>query len=417
MSNKNPFKIITTPNTKTFSFEISAAGKFTIDWGDNNIETIEKTDTNSQIISYKYDRIGKYIIKLDGKATGYNKETSAIIFKNNKNLEKIDGSLGMIFSTLPNCEQPIFLNTFAYCYNLAGNIPEKLFAGIKGAPAVHMFNNTFSGCSELTGAIPEKLFAGIKGAPTDSLFAGTFAHCQKMTGNIPEKLFAGIKGAPANYMFSNTFYQCSKLTGAIPDKLFAGIKGAPADYMFNKTFYQCSKLTGAIPDKLFAGIKGAPADSMFSDTFCRCSELNGAIPEKLFAGIKGAPKQHMFFCTFFACSNLAGSIPKKIFTGISGKPAQDAFHGTFFGCSTMSGTMNEHGIITDTESPEPTEKTPLKSIPVADTTMNTLNKIDVIISGIAPDDLAKIIQSVQKVSNDINIKIAKQVQETNQKQH
>ena len=386
MSNKNPFKIITTPNTETFSFEISAAGKFTIDWGDNNIETIEKTDTNSQIISYKYDRIGKYIIKLDGKATGYNKETSAIIFENNKNLEKIDGSLGMIFSTLPNGEQPIFLNTFSYCYNLAGNIPEKLFAGIKGAPAVHMFNNTFSGCSELTGAIPEKLFAGIKGAPTDSLFAGTFAHCQKMTGNIPEKLFTGIKGAPANYMFSNTFYQCSKLTGAIPDKLFAGIKGAPAD-------------------------------SMFSDTFCRCSELNGAIPEKLFAGIKGAPKQHMFFCTFFACSNLAGSIPKKLFAGISGKPAQDAFRSTFFGCSKMSGTMNEHGIITDTESPEPSEKTPLKSIPVADTTMNSLNKIDVIISGIAPDDLAKIIQSVQKVSNDINIKIAKQVQETNQKQH
>ena len=293
MSNKNPFKIITTPNTKTFSFEISAAGKFTIDWGDNNIETIEKTDTNSQIISYKYDRIGKYIIKLDGKAAGYNKETSAIIFKNNKNLEKIDGSLGMIFSTLPNGEQPIFLNTFAYCYNLAGNIPEKLFAGIKGAPAVHMFNNTFSGCSELTGPIPEKLFAGIK----------------------------------------------------------------------------------------------------------------------------GAPKQHMFFCTFFACSNLAGSIPKKLFAGISGKPAQDAFRSTFFGCSKMSGTMNEHGIITDIELPEPTEKAPLKSIPVADTTMNSLNKIDVIISGIAPDDLAKIIQSVQKVSNDINIKIAKQVQETNQKQH
>ena len=355
MSNKNPFKIITTPNTKTFSFEISAAGKFTIDWGDNNIETIEKTDTNSQIISYKYDRIGKYIIKLDGKATRYNKETSAITFKNNKNMEKIDGSLGMIFSTLPNGEQPIFLNTFAYCYNLAGNIPEKLFAGIKGTPAVHMFNNTFSGCSELTGAIPEKLFAGIKGAPTDSLFAGTFAYCQKMTGNIPEKLFTGIKGAPANYMFSNTFYQCSKLTGAIP--------------------------------------------------------------EKLFAGIKGVPKQHMFFCTFFACSNLSGSIPKKIFTGISGKPAQDAFRSRFFGCSKMSGTMNEHGIITDTESPEPTEKTPLKSTPVADTTMNSLNKIDVIISGIAPDDLAKIIQSVQKVSDDINIKIAQKVQETNQKQH
>ena len=187
--------------------------------------------------------------------------------------------------------------------------------------------------------------------------------------------------------------------------------------MFNNTFYQCSKLTGAIPEKLFAGIKGAPADSMFSDTFCRCSELTGAIPEKLFAGIKGAPKQHMFFCTFFACSNLSGSIPKKIFTGISGEPAQDAFRSTFFGCSKMSGTMNEHGIITDIESPEPTEKTPLKSIPVADTTMNSPNKIDVIISGIAPDDLAKIIQSVQKVSDDINIKIAKKVQETNQKQH
>ena len=40
-TNKFPFIMTTTPDTTEFSFVISAAGKFVIDWGDGNIEKID----------------------------------------------------------------------------------------------------------------------------------------------------------------------------------------------------------------------------------------------------------------------------------------------------------------------------------------------------------------------------------------
>ncbi len=337
---KSDFFITTTPNTSSFEFDISAAGDFTIDWGDGNVEKVTKSDTTNTTYSHTYDSAGEYTIGIGGEATAYNTSTTtaAISFRDNKNTAGISGSLGAIFGTLSDGTNPGFNHTFYNNTNLTGEIPADLFAGISGAPAEYMFSNTFNGCRGLTGTIPENLFAGISGAPASSMFIRTFSGCSGLTGTIPENLFAGISGAPADHMFYSTFNGCRGLTGTIPENLFAGISGAPADSMFTYTFDGCSGLTGTIPENLFAGISGTPADHMFYSTFRNCSGLTGTIPENLFAGISGAPASHMFSSTFYGCSGLTG-IGGPLFAGISGAPAQMMFADTFSVCSGLTGEI------------------------------------------------------------------------------
>lgn len=357
-----PFIATTTPNTTYFGFELSASGTFYVDWGDGTVDTIEKNDVNKRPFLHTYETAGTYVVKLGGRATGYNQDKEpvvhptalsddavvygapdedynyvpAISFAANEYLAKIEGSLGKIFPTLPGGIQPRFGHTFVHCINLSGTIPDELFSGISGAPAAGMFYGTFSGSEGLTGAIPEKLFAGISGAPATGMFAETFLDCLGLTGKIPSELFAGISGAPAPYMFYGTFAGCEGLTGAIPEKLFAGISGAPADSMFYSTFSGSEGLTGAIPSGLFGDISGAPADSMFSETFAGCKGLT-AIPENLFGNISGAPADYMFNSTFEGCSGLTGEIPLGLFGNISGAPAYTMFSGTFSDCSGLTG--------------------------------------------------------------------------------
>ena len=279
------FTMTTTPDTQDFGFTINAAGVFYVDWGDGYVDTIDKSWTGDWWVSHWYETPGEYEIKLGGRASWYETWYNAdISFESNQNLAKIDGSLGAIFPTI-NGSQPRFQNTFAYCYNLSGEIPENLFAGISGAPASSMFSGTFYGCSGLSGSIPENLFAGVSGAPAYGMFYFTFDGCSGLTGSIPEKLFASITGAPADSMFFSTFNRCSGLSGSIPENLFAGIKGAPTEWMFSSTFSGCSGLSGNIPENLFAGMTGAPAEWMFGYTFYGCSGLTGYIPPELFAGI------------------------------------------------------------------------------------------------------------------------------------
>ena len=333
----------TTTKTSAFSFNISAAGTFLVDWGDGTIETIDKTNTTNTKYSHTYDTAGVYNVRLGGRATGYNLSSyvAAISFSGNTSLAGISGSLGQIFSTLENGSNPRFYQTFYNCTSLSGSIPENLFAGITGAPAKYMFGFTFANCSGLTGSIPENLFAGITGTPEAYMFYSTFYACSGLTGSIPEKLFAGISGAPASSMFSITFRGCSGLTGSIPENLFAGISGAPASSMFSSTFNGCSGLTGSIPEKLFAGITGTPEAYMFSSTFNGCSGLTG-IGGPLFAGISGAPVISMFSSTFRGCSGLTGSIPENLFAGIAGAPASSMYWGTFSGCSGLTGSIPEN---------------------------------------------------------------------------
>ena len=277
---KHEFTLTTTDDTDSFSFSISAAGEFVVDWGDGTVETITKPDTTDTTYTHNYDTADEYTIGLSGQATAYNTNyyIAAIRFDvvpSPKKIASIDGSLGAIFGTLSSDtnNQPRFYSTFHNASNMTGSIPANLFAGISGAPAKGMFYSTFYGCSGLTGAIPDGLFGNLTGAPASYMFYGTFYNCSGLT-SIPSDLFAGISGAPASSMFYGTFYGCSGLTGAIPDGLFSGISGAPAERMFYQTFHRCSGLI-SIPENLFGNISGTAQSGMFFNTFANCTSLTG----------------------------------------------------------------------------------------------------------------------------------------------
>ena len=336
-----PFKLTTTDTTVSFQFTISAKGNFYVNWGDGNEEFLIKQDTNETTYSHTYAVAGKYTVGLDGMATAYSNgsTTPAISFNNNQNISGVSGSLGQIFPTLSNGNQPKFYYTFGNNLNLTGPIPPALFTGIVGKPTKNMFYGTFYGDNKLSGQIPQELFSGLNGAPMEGLFYRTFENCSGLEGRIPTGMFGGISGAPARDMFHATFAGCSGLTGAIPSDLFSGIFGAPAQRMYNATFSGCSGLSGKIPNELFGKFDGAPQELMFGNTFFSCSGLTGAIPSDLFAGITGQPAKRMFEGTFNICAGLSGAIPAELFAGLSGAPAEKMFYNTFAGCTGLSGDV------------------------------------------------------------------------------
>ena len=257
------FWIVTTPNTTDFSFNMTAKGDFTVDWGDGNIEPISRTDTTEATYTHTYDIAGEYTIGFDGVATQYalwgtNQgywASPTISFKNNKNIAGIYGSLGALFPTIDG-NQPEYYNTFSGCSNLASEIPPELFVGNYGQMKSGMFNGLFGGCSKLRGQIPPGLFSGITGNATHIGFSGTFSGCSKLTGEIPEDLFGGITGLAKDWRFNAVFNGCSGLTGEIPEKLFSRIVVDSSVHrnIFNQAFRNCKNLTGFIPPGLFAGM-------------------------------------------------------------------------------------------------------------------------------------------------------------------
>lgn len=280
-----------------FSFQMSAAGDFEIDWGDGGaVQTVTKTSATNETYSHTYSAAGNYAVKLAGLATGYNsgESVAAVSFENSVNKNKItalSGSLGAIFPILNNTAtgKPRFVKTF-YKLNGITSIPGGLFSGIQGAPASYMFDSTFA--CDIT--VPD---AWDRSWRTNS----------NLSGEIPGDLFSGLQGAPAPYMFKSTFDGCMKLTG-IGGPLFAGIRGAPAEGMYRETFNLCRGLTGIGPDG------------------------TGTIPRGLFGHFdNGAPAPHMFAATFFGCANLCGEIPGNLFQGMKGRPARAMFFETFSG--------------------------------------------------------------------------------------
>ena len=257
----NKFQITTTPdivsgysgNKDRFSFSMSAAGVFYVDWGDGSeIEIIDRTNNTSvgyYSHTYKNTTARSYDIKFDGLATGYNSSwfnsvssalsaSSAISFYiegevpsaneqgnvtgSQAKVAGISGSLGALFPTIGGKNatkdsktgywiggddnrllaiQPRFAYTFNDCTNLTGSIPVGLFSGIEGQPAQYMFTETFFDCYNLTGSIPAGLFSGIEGWPAEKMFYGTFESCTGLGRDtvkgsskyyIPATLFAGI---------------------------------------------------------------------------------------------------------------------------------------------------------------------------------------------------------------------------------
>ncbi|MCL2017455.1 MAG: hypothetical protein FWG80_01610 [Alphaproteobacteria bacterium] len=330
---------------ETFEIQLSPQGRFVIDCGNGDVQTINRTNTTNTTYSCTYTSGGNYTVGIGGLATSYsiNATTAAISFyssahasphPNRAKMTGISGDLGRIFPMLNTTTSgsPRFYETFRL--TAITSIPPELFASVRGAPTSDMFRGTFSGCSSLTGSIPEELFSGITGAPASNMFRNTFANCRGLT-SIPEGLFSGITGAPANDMFSYTFWGCSGLTGSIPAGLFGNLTGAPANNMFRETFYGCSGLT-SIPVGLFGNLTGTPASSMFRYTFYGCSGLRDSIPEGLFGNLTGVPASEMFQGTFSGCSGLTGSIPAGLFGNLTGAPASYMFSSTFQGCSGLT---------------------------------------------------------------------------------
>lgn len=270
-----PFTATTSSDTSSFSFKISAAGEFWVDWGDgSDIQVITKADTTNQTISHTYATAAAYTIRMGGRATKYynGNSTAAISFLGNTSLASVSGSLGKIFPTLSSTSQPRFYRTFYGCTNLT-SVPETLLSGVYGAPIRNMFTEMFYNCTALT-EIPAKLFSTIRGAPAMGLFNGTFYGCTGLT-SIPDGLFSGLSGAPAGSMFRYVFYGCSGLTGKIPSNLFGNISGEAASSMYAWAFEGCSGLTGEIPLGLFGNLSGERATTMFYHTFYGCKGLYG----------------------------------------------------------------------------------------------------------------------------------------------
>jgi hypothetical protein len=109
---------------------------------------------------------------------------------------------------------------------------------------MNMFNGTFRNCTGLT-SIPEKLFAGISGAPAERVFAETFYGCTGLT-SIPENLFGDISGPAASLMFDHMFFDCVNLTGPsarINGKYLYEIWPDLASTSRSYIYYNCTGLT------------------------------------------------------------------------------------------------------------------------------------------------------------------------------
>lgn len=270
----------------SFSFDISAAGNFVIDWGDGSVvDVINKTDTNNTTYSHTYsDAASNHTIYVSGEATAYstNDEVAAVSFAGTlssswfgsgtptSKIKSFDGCLGCVFSTLPDGSQPRFYQTFAHNPDIK-SLPEGLFSGVYGDPVSKMFRRTFQYCYGLT-ELPQGLFAGLRGQPANSMFSSTFNRCTGLK-SLPAGIFDSFSGVPVLEMFNNTFSNCTSLV-SIPSGLFKNINGAPAEKMFNYTFEKCTKLS-SIPADLFGNIEGPVATNMFSYMFSGCTGLTG----------------------------------------------------------------------------------------------------------------------------------------------
>ena len=246
----------------TFSFSISAAGTYYIDCDDGKgVQVKEKTNTNMATYTCSYAKGGVKHIGLSGQATQYHSGSSAAIsFSGNKSLAGISGSLGAIFSTLPDGSNPKFYQTFNLCTSLQGVIPQNLFKGIYGAASEAMFRSTFEGCSGLTGTLPDGMFADITGGDAKYLFYNTFYKCSGLQGSIPSNMFAGISGNFTSSMFAGTFRSCSGLTGYIPYNLFANINASSYRSGMLKQIFEGTGLDTSCPVNTYQFITGFEDD-------------------------------------------------------------------------------------------------------------------------------------------------------------
>ncbi len=350
------FTATTTDDTTEFSFDISAAGEFYIDWGDGQRQTITKPLATFETYSHSYNKAGKYDIKLGGIATAYPEYGACISFFDNQNLAAIDGSLGAIFPTLPDGTNPSFSRLFLSANSLS-SIPEDLFAGLHGEFSDNMFELAFA--ETAITSIPRNLFADLTAnGYASSVFDGTFAGNPITT--IPENLFSNVVSLGGRgfrrtfdgtkitsipeglfksfnrgglYTFESTF--SSTPITSIPENLFEGISSGLMGE-FSSTFAY-TNIT-EIPENLFANV-GSADTALFAGTFAGTPITS--IPENLFASVLGGDSVYMdemFSWTFSDCTQLK-EIPNNLFAGLKWESAETVgylFTGTFSGCTSLT---------------------------------------------------------------------------------
>ena len=264
------FELTTTSNTNKFEFYLSAAGVFYVDWGDDNVEVIDRTGNNGSAVLYThtYASAGQYTIRFSGTPTAYHvvgnadkpavtETTISFLTSTKTNVASISGSLGALFPTLNDgsagTDQPRFYQTFKECSGLT-SIPAGLFTGVTGS-APTMFRETFDRCSGIT-TVPDGLFDGVSGGAAN-MFRSTFYNCTGLR-DLPNNLFAGVTSPAANE-FKYTFYGTTGLAGKfIPPEMFAGLISAghpTVSTMWTQTFDSSGFVTSC-PDRMKNYITG-----------------------------------------------------------------------------------------------------------------------------------------------------------------
>ena len=313
-------RIKTTNDNQPFNFNIAARGKFYVDWGDGNRETIDLTDidlSNSALnFEHTYSSAGEYTVSLGGRATEYADadpysdglptawEHTFNFYGMGDKLVGVSGHLGRVFPTLADGSNPNFGGLFSGAQ--IETVPADLFDGIHGQASLAMFAGMFMGSN--IKEIPGGLFDGIT-ASSSHMFRSFCEDCMNLD-TVSGDAFKFANDLEPTYGMFESAFMYSSLKG-IPAGLFDDVVGEPAVAMFDLTFNRCSELTGEIPAGLFAGISGAPANNMFDSTFSGCSGLTGEIPDDLFGNISGTLSQwNSFRAMFSGCTGLTGMSAK-----------------------------------------------------------------------------------------------------------
>ena len=168
-------------------FDIAAAGTFVIDWGDGDVQTIEKNDTTTTTYEHTYSLPdAEYTVRISGRATAYNNRVAtfslydASLNTTVRHLTKLDGCLGCIFPTLDDGSQPGFSMAFMGQSWVTGEIPAGFFAGIHGTPDAGMFYSMFTGSGFTSIGAP--LFDDLSFGLADGAFEFMFRACYGLTG-------------------------------------------------------------------------------------------------------------------------------------------------------------------------------------------------------------------------------------------
>ena len=265
-----------------------------VDWGDGNVEIIDRTtdrsgEYSSDWIFHEYDtsRPASYRVSVAGAVEALNSRNMP-----NKGAVTAIGQWGDVGLKYMNYAFDGFPRLFSLPADPIGGFRE-----------VTDFSHAFNSCLYLEEIDPDLLAFAVKAED----FSFIFNDCSRLK-EVPAGLFRGCEEAR---ILDSAFSDCQSMTG-IPEDLFWG---CPKAESFKSTF----NWTGIkdIPERLF---EKCPEVVTFHAVFAG-SPVNDP-PEKLFAG---NTKVKDLSRAFYYCQGIR-SIPEKLFAN---NPEVTTFEGTF----------------------------------------------------------------------------------------